>query len=328
MIACVYGTGSAAFVEPTVRSMATAAAARGTKVVGVNLEKLLASPSAVMSDVLWLYILPVDLPASAGDELLAVLKSAFPKAQIVNALPAHTLCCNRVLLSERLLDRGVPVPETLLTDSPDEARKFVKQHGHAMLREIQAKGSGSGLLLFCDRDGTVAGEARGRRYVVELDDAGGAGGRELSHGVLTVPPPFFVQRMITRVRRHGVLAPAPVLRAFVIDDHIPFWIESYREKVERPSDFILTADSGALRRFVQVVSDEADKLARRVAEVMGFRIGAVDLIRSDSGFVVLDVITDGPARMIDRSFKDLPEFRAAFDLDRYTIESLMEDLAV
>lgn len=320
MIACVYGSAATAFVEPTVRDLARAAAADGIELVGVPIGRIAAPHASAMEDVALVYVLPFDEAVDPAEVFLR----AFPKAHTVNATTAHEFSTDRVSLSERLLERGVPVPETLVTDSPEEARDFILQYEHAVLRDPRIRGHSSGYVVFCDADGTVVGETRDRRYVIELLASGL--GRKLEHGVLAHPPPFFLQRMVTRVGRRGVLIPAQVLRAYVIDDRVPFWTETYRDRVRRPSDFLLTAETGAPRRFVQVVSSEADKLARRAAKAVGAPVAAVDIIRSDTGYVVLDVVTDGRYVMIDRSFKNIPEFREAFDLDRHIAAALVERL--
>jgi len=322
MIACVFGSGSAAFVEPTVQELARRASVHGVKLVGVNIERM----STAMDEVALVYVLPFETSAIGAPESPAdtadLLAAAFPRSQIVNAVVAHELCTDRVALSERLLERGVAVPESLVTDSPEEAREFVRRCQHAVLRDVRAGRRGGGLVAVCDGTHTIAGEARGRRYALELRDDATA--YHLAHGVLEYPAPFFLQRLITRVGRHGVLAPAPVQRAYVVDERVVFWTEAYRERAKRPSDFLVSPEEGAQRRFIQVVSDEADKLVRRVAKVVGSPVAAVDIVRSDTGYVVLDVVTDGRYMMIDRSFKSLPEHRDAFDLDRYVAATLVD----
>lgn len=325
MIVCIYGKGSHAFVEPTLRDLAAAAEARRARLVGATIERLAGPPAAVLPEATFAYLLPFEAPAAEADApatIDALIASLLPNAAVANSIAAHDLCTDRVLLSERLLERGIPVPETLLTNSPEEARDFIRSHEHVISRDVRMLGRGGGFVVFSDGSGTVIGEARGRRYVIEFEESGL--GCRLRHGVLSHPPPFFLQRLITRVGRAGVLLPAQVLRAYVVDEEIPFWTETYRDRVRRPSDFLLSAEAGAPLRFVQVVSDEAKKLARRVAKVVGARIAAVDIIRSDSGYVVLDVVTDGQHLMIDRSFKSLPEYRGAFDLDRHIVNALID----
>lgn len=323
MIACAFGSGAAAFVEPTVRDLARFTQSRGVDLVGVNIERL----TAPRSDVALVYVLPFEtaptsVPISSATETATALAAAFPNARIANPIVAHELCTDRVALSERLLERGIPVPESVVTDASEEAREFVRRCQHTVLRDVRAGRRGGGLVVVDDGTDTLAGEARGRRYALELRDD--STDYHLAHGVLECPPPFFLQRLITRVERHGVLAPAPVQRAYVVDERVVFWTEAYRQRAKRPSDFLVSPEDGARRRFIQVVSNEADKLVRRVAKVVGAPIAAVDIVRSDTGYVVLDVVTDGRYMMIDRSFKTLPEHREAFDLDRHIAATLVD----
>jgi len=146
----------------------------------------------------------------------------------------------------------------------------------------------------------------------------------LRHGVLSVPPPFYLQRLISTVGRGGVLRPAQVLRAYVVGGQVAFWTERYRDKIRRPADFIISATFGARYRFVRAVGDSVDGLARRAADALGVRIGAIDLLRAgDDGPFVLEADTDGQHVMIDRSFKALPEYRDVFDFDRMIADALL-----
>jgi glutathione synthase/RimK-type ligase-like ATP-grasp enzyme len=119
-----------------------------------------------------------------------------------------------------------------------------------------------------------------------------------------------------------------VLRAYVIDSQIMFWTERYRERYSRPADWIINVGLGAKCRILQDISEEAKKVAIRTAEVVGVRIGAVDLIRTGSaGPYVLEVDTDSHHMLIDRQFKDIPEYRDYFNLEHYIAEALLADPA-
>ena len=134
---------------------------------------------------------------------------------------------------------------------------------------------------------------------------------------------------MTDVGRHGALKPAQILRAYVVGGQVVFWTERYRDRIRRPSDFIISVAFGARYRFLPEVSDAAKTVARRAAEVLGVRVGAVDLIRTGGeGPYVLEVDTDGHHMMIDRSFKQLPEYRDVHDFDGYIAELLTAPRAI
>jgi glutathione synthase/RimK-type ligase-like ATP-grasp enzyme len=325
MIVCLYGRSAAPFVEPVVAELVKAAARRRMEINAVTLEAALASPQR-WRETEALYILPFEMPLDLPSELPltpgALVRELFPRATVVNSLVAHERCWDKLATAQRLLDRGIPIPTTLLTSDPDEARAFIVEHGHAVLKEPRSCAGHGHLVVFPDSDGSVVGEAYGRRYVVELQSAGT--GRMISHGILHYPPPFFLQRLVATADRGGVLQPAQILRAYIVDQQVMFWTERYRKRIRRPSDFIISVAFGAKYRFLPGVSEEVQKIAMRAAEVLDVTIGAVDLIRSSNeGPAVLEVDTDGPHMMIDRSFKSMPNYRSTFDFDDFIVESLV-----
>jgi glutathione synthase/RimK-type ligase-like ATP-grasp enzyme len=324
-IVCLYGATAAVFVEPVVADLQEAAARRRREIVALSIETALAAPLR-WRNAARVYVLPFDLPPAVPEEPASssarLLRSLFPKAEFLNAPATHELCWDKIATAERLLDRGVPMPATMITHRPDEARRFVLEHGHAVLKEPRSCGGHGHLVTFADEHGTIVGEAFGRRYAVEFEASGT--GRRLEHGVLACPPPFYLQRLVAEVGHGGVLQPAQIVRAYVVDGRAVFWTERYRPRLRRPSDFIINVAFGARYRFLPEVGEAARTLALRAAEVLGVRIGAVDLIRSGSeGPYVLEVDTDGHHMLIDRSFKALPEFRSTYDLDDYIAEALL-----
>jgi hypothetical protein len=329
MIACLYGRTAEAFVGSAVADLLAAAAARGADIAALSIERAVHTPHAYQS-VERLYVLPFDVPLQLPPTLpLAVpqlVRALFPAADLVNSPAAHELCWDKLAMARRLLEHGVPMPESLITNDPDEARDFVRAHDHAILKETRSCGGHGHVVVFADGTGTIAGEVPGRRYAVDFEASGV--GRSLAHGVLSYPPPFYLQRLIADVGRTGALRPAQILRAYVVDGQIVFWTERYRARVRRPADFIINATFGAQYRFLPEVSGTARTVARRAADVLGIRVGAVDLIRTGGeGPYVLEADTDGYHMMIDRSFKLLPEYRDGYDFDRYIAELLLAPAA-
>jgi len=325
MIACLYGTSAAPFVASAVEDLCRACAQRRLEVRPLTIEQAIAERPAGIAD---LYVFPFETPDNLPEALPAtpaeLLRALFPRAAFFNNLAAHELCSDKVAATQRLLERGLAIPETLMTSSARDAVAFIRTNSNAILKQSRSSASGH-LIVMCDASGTVVGEARGRRYVLELMDSGLE--RRLEHGILSCPPPFFLQRLITTTRRDGVLAPAQVLRAYVVDGTVTFWTELSRRRAQRPSDFIVGPHSDARLRFLQVVSHAADQAAKRAADALGVRFGAVDLIRSDhEGPYVLGAVTDGPNGMVDRHFKGIPDFRSPFDFDQQIAEAIHAEM--
>jgi glutathione synthase/RimK-type ligase-like ATP-grasp enzyme len=325
MIVCLYGRSAAPFVEPVVLDLLRAAARQRVEILAVTLEGVIASPQR-WRETETLYVLPFETPLDLPPELPAtpaeLVRELFPRATVVNSLVVHERCWDKLVTAQRLQDRGVPIPTTLLTSDPEEARAFIIEHGHAVLKEPRSCAGHGHVVVFCDGEGNVAGDAFGRRYLVDLQVTGP--GRTISYGVLHYPPPFLLQRLIATPGRGGVLGAAQILRAYIVDRQLVFWTERYRTRIRRPSDFIISVAMGAKYRFLPGVSEEVKKIAMRAAEVLDVSIGAVDVIRSSSeGPAVLEVDTDGPNMMIDRSFKDMPDYRSPFDFDAFIAEAII-----
>ena len=330
MIACLYGRTAEPFVAPVLARLRQAADARGAEIDAVAVEAAVVA-SREWQSVRRLYVLPFDIPPLAHSGLPTTVpqfvEALFPNAEIVNAPAVHELCWDKLSMTERLFERGVPMPETLISSDADAAREFVSRHGQAILKAPCSCGGHGHAVLFADASGTIAGEmAPGRRYVVEFAAAGVR--RSLAHGVLSTPPPFYLQRLVARPDRAGTLKPGQIVRAHVVDRQIAFWTEHYRNRVRRPSDFVITATFGAKQRFLPEVSDAVQTAARRAADALGIRVGVVDVIHAgEDGPFVLDVGTDGYHMMIDRSFTELPEYRQIHDFDGSIAELLLAPAA-
>ena len=300
--------------------LCAAAAAVGGEIYPLSIEAAVAD-HARCAAIHRLYVLPFDPPASDGavSTPATLVRALFPRAEVVVSFAVQDLCWDKIATEQRLLDRGVPVPESLMSSDPDDVREFVRRHGFAIFKE-RFSCAGQGHVVVWYEGDRLVGDCGSHQYVMELV---AEGARRLRGDRLIYPAPFYVQRLVADVGPRGV-TPGQVLRAYVVDHQIVFWTERYRERYLRPSDWIVNVSRGAKYRFVGSVSEEAKKIAMRTAEVIGMRIGVVDLIRTGStGPYVLEADTDGCHMMIDRQFKYIPDYREYFDLDRYIAEALL-----
>jgi len=320
MIVCLYGRACAPFVEPVVRDLSAAAAAAGGEIQPLTIEAALTDQER-RAAVHRLYVLPFDPPPSSEwpTAPAALVRALFPRIDVATSFAVQDLCWDKVATQERLLDRGLPVPETLMSAEPAEVYEFVRAHGFAILKERFSCGGQGHVVVWFEGDQLVA-DSGSHQYPLHLVTEGT---RRLHGDGLVYPAPFYVQRLVADVGPRGV-TPGQVLRAYIVDNHVIFWSERYRDRYQRPSDWLINVARGAKYRFVLSVSEEVRKVALRSAEVIGMRIGAVDVIRTGSqGPYVLEVDTDGYHMMIDRQFKEIPEYREFFDLDRYIAEALL-----
>ena len=317
----LYGEPFAPFLAPIIGDLVRAAQDLGQRLQPIAAERAIESP-ARCALIQRLYVLPFDPPPGGGETAKEFVRRMFPRAEILNSMDAHELCWDKLRTDELLIARGVPVPESLYTQSADDVRDFVARHRFAILKERRSCG-GQGHVILCDSDEVVVGEAGGHRFVVEL-----AGDpqepRRLREGVLSYPPPFFVQRLVGEAGPRDVFRPGQLLRAYVVDGRVAFWTERYREHYRRPSDWIVSVALGARYRFVLDTSAELRKIALRAADALGMRVGVIDLVRSGAGPFVLEADCDGQRMYVDRQFKLIPEYRDAFDFDRMILASLAQ----
>lgn len=320
MIVCLYGRPYAPFVEPVVHDLIGAAAALGTEIRPLTIEDACRLPRAFES-VRQVYVLPFDPPASKIGPNAAqdVVAEIFPNARPVVGFGQHELCWDKIATQERLRDRGVPIPDTLVTAFPEDVTEFVRTHEFAVLKQNRSC-AGQGHFVVWFDDNQLVADGGSHRYVLDLVADGPA---HLHGDRLSYPAPFYLQRLIADIGPRSV-TPPQVLRAYVVDREIVFWTERFRERYARPSDWIINRALGARYRFVQNVSDEAQKAALRAAEAVGARVCAVDLVRTArGGTYVLEVDCDGIHMFIDRGFKQAPEYRPFFDFDYYIARAIV-----
>lgn len=321
MIVCLYGRPYATYVEPVVRDLIEAAAEVGYDIRPVTIEDACRLPQPLES-VTQLYVLPFDPPGDIEPAAAqTIIDEVFPNARPVVGLAAHELCWDKIASQERLVDRGVPVPDTLVTIAADEVLDFVRTHQFAVLKQNRSC-AGQGHLVVWFDDNQLVADGGSHRYILDLVDSGPA---HLDGERLSYPAPYYLQRLIADIGPRGV-TPPQVLRAYIVDREIVFWTERFRERYQRPSDWIINRALGARYRFVQTVSDEAQKAALRAADAVGARVCAVDLARtSRGGTYVLEVDCDGAHMFIDRSFKEVPDYRDFFDFDHYIARAIADN---
>lgn len=309
MIAVVYGKPYVPFVADVAEALCTAVRAQGAPAEAICIESALAERKRI-EEAERSYILPFD--AADAQEAARLVSQVLPKARPLVPFWAQDLCWDKIATEERLVERGVGVPETLVTHTGSDVLEFVRRYRFAILkRRCGCAGVGHWVLWL--EDGTLMADNGTAAYRLEFNE----GPPRIVGDRLIQPPPYYVQRMIgTYVQ--GQFWPGQVLRAYVVDDEICFWTERFRDRYRRPGDWILNVSLGARYRFVLSVREETENAALRTARAVGAPVAAVDLIHtSATGPLVLEVNTDGYHMVIDRSFKNLPEYRNFFDFDFY-----------
>ncbi len=315
-VATLHSRLFAPWVDAIARDLAAAARSLGGEIEPIVLDDLLAS-YRFREDIERLYVLPCIAPD--GSSVAQLVRSRLPQAQPFVPFEVQDLCWDKIATQKRLLERGIATPDTLITDDAEEVRQFVKHHTYAILKEpAGCAGAGHWVLWF--EEGTLLAD---NGLAVHRAVLGGSPPTRIVGEELHYPPPYYVQRVVGTFTRYGFEI-GQVLRAYVVENEIRFWSERYRERYRRPGDWILNVARGAQYRFVLSVSEETKNAALRSARAVGARVAAVDLVRTSAdGPLILEVNTDGYHMCIDRSFKEIPEYRDYFDFDRYIARAIL-----
>ena len=289
--------------RPTCRR---AADARGGEIVALTIETARAGATGVAERRAVVRAAVRRAAAAAARSAArrrALIRALFPRAEVVNGMAAHELCWDKLAMAQRLLERGVAD-----AGDPDHQRS----RGGARFRPPTRPGDPQGAALVRrprprrrvrrSTSGSIAGEVPGRRYVVELrcrPASAAARARRAELPAAVLPAAAGHRRRPQRRARSRRRSCAPT-SSTARSCSGPSAIAS---SVRRPGDFIINATlRGEATAFCREVSDAAQTLARRAADALGVRIGAVDLIRAgDEGPYVLEADTDGHHMMIDRS---------------------------
>lgn len=316
MIVVVYGKPYEPYVGEAANALCAALHQRGAKAESICLEAALAE-RRVIEAAERAYILPFD--ANHAVEAARLVAQVLPTARPLVPFKSQELCWDKISTEERMVERGIGVPETLVTHNASDVIDFVRRHRFAILKQ-RFGCAGVGHWVLWREEGGIMADNGTVAYQLEL----GEGQPHIDGKRLLLPPPYYVQRMIGTFE-HGQFRPGQVLRAYIVDDEIRFWTERFRERYRRPGDWILNVSLGARYRFLLSVRDAAENAALRAARAVGAPVAAVDLIHtSASGPLVLEVNTDGYRMIIDRSFKKLPEYRNFFDFDFYIAQLLAQ----
>lgn len=312
-VICLYGPELESYLAPVIEALGRAVGWGGGELALTTPERAWRHrPFTEPAESL--YILPFDaMPEDAPADAGAFIEACLPKVPIATSMAVQDLCDDRLATQERLLTHGVPMPETLVTDSFGEMKRFVRRHEAAVLRDPRQAGGLPDIVLWVE-GGQVFGDCGSHRYQLMKSDADRPRlvGDELHH-----PGPFYLQRLIAKFSR-GNVVPGPSLRAYVVAGEVRFWTERSRSAYRRPAEWVSRNRPDEIVRFVQDVSSDAEKAAVRAAEAVGARHCAVDIVRTaGAGPCVRDIVVDGRHTIVDRSYKSRPEFRDHFNFDRH-----------
>lgn len=150
---------------------------------------------------------------------------------------------------ERCANRGVPVPDTVFTNSPEEVRRFYERHDRVVYKPVSH----------------------------------GAPPNELTDHDLTDQR---LEKLATAPVQLQEFVPGDDLRLYVLDGDV---VGATRYVSENFSFKLDQRESKTVDLEPATVSEEVESAAIRAAEAVELQFGAVDVRRSDSDYAILEV---------------------------------------
>ena len=252
-------------------------------------------------------------------EHVELLKKHESRLRIVNSVQAQEIATNKIRTSEILLGQDIPTPDTLISDSYEDLVSFVREHGDlAVLKSIDGCGGDNHFILRYSQ-GALYASIEDRVYPLSFGATTSFRDGESRRG-LEIAPPHYAQAFISLDGEKNNM----VYRTYIIGTEIPFGTMRVKDGVERAEDSIINIAKGARYEFMDGIPEEMIEITLRTADALGLEIGAIDLVSDGKNYYVLEANCDGYRMLIDRKFKSHPEFKPAFDLDRYITKRLIE----
>lgn len=231
-----------------------------------------------------IYSLPTKKPAMVG-ELGAT------DIPIVNSPAAHIRCLDKTVLYE--LGKGkIPMPDTLITNEPEEALAFLRKHGGTVLVKNNFGCGGEGHFFLMEERGLLNGKRDEQGFYVEFGE-----GFETQEGRITLGKPYFVQQFIANKPPINDF----VLRTYIVGNEVLMAIGRTKNP-KNLSESIISVSSGA-KPTIEELTDETNAFSLTVAELIGFEAGAVDFVFDKAGRpFVLEANCDGYQFYVGRPY--------------------------
>ncbi len=237
--------------------------------------------AAQLAEALWVDV--VDEPVEVNYVLFWDGRGEPPPS--FNPLPSIEIAADKRTQAELFDAASVPMPTTVLLDTEHEVSDFVSSHND-------------------------------RRWVLKYPIGCGAAG----HRIITPgmpfrddwPTPFIVQQFVE-------MDDPAVYRIYCAGGRLFGWNERrFGDAATRRSPFGAHA-TGASYGLLDTIPDEAARAAIAALDAAGLTssFGCADLLHSDTGWVVIEVGTDGLYNYVDR---EVPE-PLATELDRRIAEA-------
>lgn len=258
-------------------------------------------------DVDGIYVLPCE-----GMEKLKPIET---QRRIINSTRSQEIAIDKIATSQRLIEAGLPTPETVISPSPQPVVEMLDRYGIVLSKATRLCG-GFGHRILRRQGEQITTMVRQRTYRVTF----GQRNRILDR-TIELAPPYYAQRFIgTEAQTND-----RVYRIYVVGERAVMGTMRVKAGVDTAEKSIINIAQGAAYQFLQPLDKAMASLALRVANLIGFEVGVVDFLRDISGQpLIIEADCDGCYLCICREFQKAPGYNESHNFNAYIAKRLRE----
>ena len=253
------------------------------------------------------YVLPCD-----DQEALKQLEA---EQLVINSVRSQEIAIDKIATSRLIIENDLPTPETIISQRPDAVMEILDRYGIALLKSTNLCG-GVGHRILRREGGKITTRRRDQTYQVTFGER-----NRLLDQMLVLAPPYYVQQFIGTIAQTN----DRVYRMYVVGNRVVMGTMRVKEGVDTAEKSIINVATGARYEFLQTLDEEMVSLALRLADLIGFEIGVVDLLRDPSGRpLIIEADCDGRYLFICRKFQEAPGYNTPYNFNAHLVKRLAE----
>lgn len=259
------------------------------------------------TDVDLVYVLPCDA--------LETLKKIEAERLVINSVRSQEIAIDKIATSRLIIENDLPTPETTISQTPDAVIEILDRYGIALLKSTNLCG-GAGHRILRREGGTITTRRRDRTYQVAFGER-----NRILDQTLVLAPPYYAQQFIGTAAQTN----DRVYRMYVVGNKVVMGTMRVKEGVDTAEASIISAATGARYELLHTLDEEMVSFALRLADLIGFEIGVVDLLCDSSGHpLLIEADCDGRHLFICRNFQEAPGYSTPYNFNAHLVKRLAE----
>lgn len=254
-----------------------------------------------------IYVLPCDE--------LETLKRIEAERLVINSVRSQEIAIDKIATSRLMIENNLPTPATVISQTPDAVVEMLDRYGIALLKSTNLCG-GAGHRILRYEGKTITTRRRDQIYQVAFGQC-----NRILDQTLVLAPPYYVQQFIGTTAQTN----DRVYRMYVAGNKVVMGTMRVKAGVDSAEKSIINAATGARYEFLQTLDEEMISLALRLADLIGFEIGVVDLLRDPSGRpLLIEADCDGCHLFICRKFQEASGYSPPYNFNAHLVKRLTE----